>query len=233
MGIYGMSDLHLSLSIDKPMDIFGENWKNYMELIEENWRKTISDDDYVIIPGDISWATYLEQAYKDFMFIESLPGKKIISKGNHDYWWTTSNKLHEYLKKNNFSTISFMHNNSFNCNDFFICGTRGWKDPDDEGFNSDDKKIYMRELERLKLSLDSIQNNKSKKIIVALHYPPYNFKKKSSKFIEIMKNYNVTICVYGHLHSFANYNISNEEIDGIEFKLISSDYLNFIPLKLV
>ncbi|WP_027622549.1 metallophosphoesterase [Acetivibrio clariflavus] len=233
MSIFAISDLHLALSIDKPMDIFGERWYNYMERLKQNWIKVVKDEDYIIIPGDISWATYLEQAYEDFNFIQSLPGKKIISKGNHDYWWTTLSKLNKFLDANNFKTISFMHNNSYNIEGTTFCGTRGWKCPGDDEFSKEDEKIYERELQRLELSLkSSCIGTAAENIIVAMHYPPFNAKKEPSEFVEIMRKYNVRRCIYGHLHGAGFKSAVVGEFDGIEFNLVSADFLNFEPLKL-
>lgn len=232
MSLYAISDLHLALSVDKPMDIFGDRWKNYMEKIKTLWEQTVSCDDYVVLPGDISWATYLEQAYNDFSFIDNLPGRKIISKGNHDYWWTTMNKLQKFLNDNGFTTINFMHNNSFMLNGAVLCGTRGWKCPGDTDFSCEDQKIFNRELQRLELSLKSVQNENNENIIVALHYPPFDPKGQPSEFVEIMRKYNVKICLYGHLHGESFRNAVCGQIMGIDFKLISADYLNFRPIKI-
>ena len=232
MAIYAISDLHLAKSINKPMDVFGSRWSNYMEKIEQMWRDTVEEGDYVIVPGDISWATYLEQAFEDFSLIESLPGKKIISKGNHDYWWTTHSKLEQFLSGNNFATISFMHNNSFKMGKILLCGTRGWKCPGDDNFSAEDRKIYNRELQRLEISLKSVDNVYNDDIIVALHYPPFNSRKEPSEFVEIMGKYKVKMCIYGHLHGEGFRNAVEGEYSEIQFKLVSSDYLNFKPLKL-
>ncbi len=231
MSIYAISDLHLAISIDKPMDIFGGRWMNYMEKLKENWMNTVGENDYVIIPGDISWATYLEQAIKDFRFIESLPGKKIISKGNHDYWWTTKSKLDEFLNMNLLKSISFMHNNSFIIENYILCGTRGWKCPGEDSFNAEDRKIYNRELQRLELSLKSIKE-RDKEIIVAMHYPPFNTKDDYSQMIQIMKDYNVGTCLFGHLHGESAKNVFSGVRNGIEFKIISADLLGFSPIKI-
>ena len=232
MSIFAISDLHLALSIDKPMDIFGDRWSNYMEKLKILWEETVTKEDTVIIPGDISWATYLEQAIEDFKFIESLPGSKIISKGNHDYWWTTSNKLNKFLVSNKFSTIAFMHNNSFKIGDIVLCGTRGWKCQGDDNFSAEDKKIYNRELQRLELSLKTSGCNEVESIIVALHYPPFNSKGESSDFIDIMCKYKVKVCIYGHLHGDSVKNAVIGKVEGIDFKLVSADNLNFYPIKL-
>jgi len=233
MSIYAISDLHLAFSVDKPMDVFGERWHGYMEKIRALWNQTIAGDDHVIIPGDISWATYLEQAYDDFAFIESLPGNKIISKGNHDYWWTTLNKLQKFLLDNSFSSISFMHNNSFVVENTAICGTRGWKCPGDADFSTEDRKIYNRELQRLELSLkDAAKKTGDVRILAAMHYPPFNARKEPSDFVDIMKQYNVKLCIYGHLHGESFHNAVEGEISGMDFRFVSADYLNFKPLKL-
>ncbi len=232
MALYAISDLHLALSVDKPMDVFGEKWDNYMQRLEYNWRNTIGAEDYVIIPGDISWATYLEQAVQDFKFIEALPGKKIISKGNHDYWWTTHKKLERFLDENKFSTIHFMHNNSFEVGNISICGTRGWICPGDEGFGEEDGKIYKRELQRLELSLKSTSASDTDIIIAAMHYPPFNSKKEPTEFVEIMGRYNVKLCIYGHLHGTAFKNAVTGKIEGMDFKFISADFIGFKPVAL-
>ncbi len=159
MSLYAISDLHLAMSIEKPMDVFGARWANYMDKLKENWNSIVSDEDYVIVPGDISWATYLEQAVDDFKFIHELPGKKIISKGNHDYWWTTKSKLDKFINDNGFTSISFMHNNSYLIGRAAVCGTRGWETPGEIGFSSEDSKIYQRELQRLELSLKNAIGN--------------------------------------------------------------------------
>lgn len=233
MSIFAISDLHLALSIDKPMDIFGERWYNYMERLKKNWIEVVKDEDFVIMPGDISWATYLEQAYEDFEFIEKLPGRKIISKGNHDYWWTTLSKLNKFLDANNFKSISFMHNNSFSIEGITFCGTRGWKCPGDDDFDREDEKIFERELQRLELSLkSSCDKAEGDKIIVAMHYPPFNANREPSKFVEIMRKYNVQRCLYGHLHGGGFKSAVLGNVDGIEFNLVSADFLNFEPLRL-
>jgi len=230
MRIHAISDLHLALSVDKPMDIFGERWSNYMERLHAEWNSVVSDEDYVIIPGDISWATYLDEAVADFKFIEELPGKKIISKGNHDYWWTTANKLSNFKQQYNFRSIDFMHNNSYDLGEILLCGTRGWQCPGDEGFEAEDNKIYQRELQRLELSLKSAPKGTYSDIYVSLHYPPFNSQRQPSGFVDIMKKYGVRKCIYGHLHGYSFKNAVQGEYEGIEFSLVSADYLNFKPI---
>jgi predicted phosphohydrolase len=233
MAIFAISDPHLALSVDKPMDIFGARWANYMEKLETRWRESVGSQDTVIMPGDISWATYLEDACADFRFIDSLPGHKIISKGNHDYWWTTASKLDAFIMNKCFTTISFLHNNSFRIGNTVICGTRGWSIPGDDGFSQEDRKIYIRELNRLELSLKSADVGEGDRLIAAMHFPVCNSKGVFSDFLDIMKRYGVNICIYGHLHSESLLTAFEGIKDGIEFRLVSADHLKFEPLRLV
>lgn len=232
MAIYAISDLHLSIGINKPMDIFGSRWTNYMDRLKTEWESTVGQDDHVIIPGDISWATYLDQAVADFRFINELPGFKYISKGNHDYWWTTLSKLKKFLDVNGFDSISFVHNNSFKIGDTVICGTRGWILPGSEDFGAEDEKFYERELIRLELSLKSAAAQGGERILAALHYPPFNQKAEVSGFIEAMSRYGVNTCIYGHLHGDSFKKAVEGEVEGISFRLVSADYLYFKPIKL-
>ncbi len=223
MEIFAISDLHLPIGVKKPMDIFGKKWDNYVERIKENWEETIKDEDFVIIPGDISWATYLDEAKEDFKFIQSLPGTKIISKGNHDYWWETLSKLEKYKNENGFDSINFLHNTSFMVGTMGICASRGWITPEDKDFKAEDEKIYLRELLRMELSIKDALKKGAEDIIVAMHYPPLG------EFLNLAEKYKVKKVVYGHLHSekMGNYN----EISPIT-KLVSCDYLSFFPEKI-
>jgi len=236
MAIFAISDLHLALGVEKPMDVFGDRWTNYMERLEALWRNTVSMNDFVIIPGDISWATYLEQSYKDFKFIDALPGKKIILKGNHDYWWTTLRKLEAFVEENRFTSIKFLHNNCYNVEHITLCGTRGWKCPGDNDFGEEDEKIYKRELQRLQLSLRcaaEINNNISPgNIVVAMHYMPFNLKGEPSGFVDLMEKHNVRICLYGHLHAEGIKNAVEGRVGEIEYQLISADHLEFEPMRI-
>lgn len=230
MAIYAISDLHLSLSTNKPMDVFGSGWTDYVERLKSEWQRIVTQEDTIILPGDISWAMYIEETEKDFGFIEELPGKKLISKGNHDYWWTTMNKMEKYVESREFKTISFLHNNSYSVGNTVLCGARGWKCPGDDGFSQEDRKIYNRELQRLELSLKNADSDKN--IIAALHYPPFNSKKEPSEFVEIMQRYKVKTCIYGHLHGEGFKNAFCGEYKGINFYLVSADFLKFQPLKI-
>lgn len=234
MALYAISDLHLAQSIDKPMDVFGSNWENYMTKIRSNWLEKVKDDDFIIMPGDLSWATYLEQSYKDFEYLNELPGIKIISKGNHDYWWSTVNKLNKFIKENSFDKIIFLHNNCVMYKQTAICGTRGWDCPTLDSASEEDEKIYKRELQRLELSIISCLSHKPAEIIAALHYPPVNrYKDMNSGFIDIFKKYQITKCIYGHLHADSQKNALVGQHEGIDFYLVASDYLDFSPIKLL
>ena len=235
MSIYAIGDLHLSLNKEKPMDIFGGNWKNHEQKIKENWKNTVQDNDLVILPGDFSWEMHLKDMYNDFAYLNDLPGKKILLKGNHDYWWTTLAKMREFLQENKFENIDFVYNNSYLFEDKIIAGTRGWALNDTE--NSD--KMNHREEERLKLSLQSgVDNFGDKEIICIMHYPPIIEENKNdannqsknlkvSNYVQIMKEYNVKTCLYGHLHGESHKEAFEGIIEGINFKLVSSDYLDF------
>ena len=224
--IYTIADLHLPLGIDKPMDIFGSRWENYVQRLYDNWQSLITDDDTVVIPGDFSWATYLEQAERDFDFLDSLNGRKIILKGNHDYWWTTMSKLNKFIEDKGYKNISFLHNNSYEVDGISICGTRGWIYPGFTGYGIEDERYFMREVQRLEMSL---KNAKTDDIYVFTHYPPTSLSGAKNDFTQMMKNYGVKKCFYGHLHGQSHMNRIPEKVDGIEYHLISADYLKFTP----
>lgn len=224
MALFSISDLHLSFGTDKPMDVFGERWENYEKRLMENWNNAVSADDVVIVNGDNSWAMYLNDTYKDFDFINKLNGTKLISKGNHDYWWTTMKKHEKWCDENGFDTIRFLHNNYYMYKDVAICGTRGWQLT---SRNDEDMKVYNREKERLVLSLKLAVAKNPSQIIVALHYPP------DSEFKKIMEEYNVKICLFGHLHAAGFRDYSDYDENGISYRLVSCDYLQFKPYKIM
>lgn len=228
MAIYALADLHLSFGTDKPMDVFGEKWENYTQKIQDNWQRIVSDDDLVIIPGDVSWATYIEDAYEDFKFINNLPGKKVIIKGNHDYWWTTLKKMEEFLGNNHFDSIKILNNTAIAFENAAICGTRGWSVQ--ENNDEFDEKIIDRERKRLILTLEEGVKLKKERLIVGIHYPPFDRHGEENGFLEIMRNYNVDLCVYGHLHSYAHKNAVEGDIDGISLKLVAADFVDFMPV---
>ena len=225
MAIFAISDLHLSFKVNKPMNIFGTRWENHTEILKQNWNNLITDDDIVLMPGDSSWGTYLNECLEDFKFIESLPGRKIITKGNHDYWWETISKLNRFLLDNNIKTINFLHNSYIMYENIAICGTKGYPD---NLTKADDERLYLRELSRLRLSLEKASKESPEKIIVMLHYPP----DVKSDFSKVMEEFQTDICVYGHLHDKATANGFQGEHGNILYKLVSCDYLKFNPIKL-
>ena len=233
MSIYTIGDLHLSFSQNKPMNIFGDNWNGHADKIRKNWMEKVNKEDFVVLPGDFSWAMYLKDTYKDFEYLEKLPGNKILLKGNHDYWRSGLSKMNEYLKENNFNNINFLYNNSYLVEDTIISGTRGWNLTDSE----DNEKMLNRECIRLKLSLEDGINKfgRNKEIIVFMHYPPISKAGISNgytkKYISIMKEYGVKKCYYGHLHGTSHSEAIEGNVDGIEFYLVSSDYLDFDLVK--
>lgn len=234
MSIYVIADLHLSFKEPKPMHIFGNNWTDHPEKIRKNWLEKVKEEDLVVLPGDFSWAMHLEDTYEDFKYLNSLPGKKLLLKGNHDYWWTTLKKMREFLKKNNFSNIDFIYNNSYMYENTILTGTRGWAVLDSD--NS--KKMIKREDIRLKLAIEEgiKEYGTDKEIIVFMHYPPITKNKilseEEMKFIELMKKYNVKRCYYGHLHGNSIYDAVEGKIQGIELKLVSADRLDFKLIKI-
>ena len=224
--IFAISDLHLGFSCSKPMNIFGTRWDNHEEKIFTNWQKTVKDDDVVLIAGDISWETYVSNAKADFDFIDKLNGTKIITKGNHDYWWETLSKLNKFLDENNFSTIKFLHNTNVVFGDICVTGTKGY--PETEGIPTaeDEKKKYLREILRLKNAVAEAKKTGAKKTIVMLHYPPGT----DSEFARILKEAGVDYCIYGHLHGTIYGAVTNANVDGVEYRLTSCDYLKFHPI---
>ena len=188
MALYAIADLHLPLGIEKPMDIFGKNWENYVERLKESWQKTVSDGDTVVLAGDFSWATYLEESKKDFEFLNGLCGRKIMLKGNHDYWWSTINKMQNFLEENGFSNIEFLQNNSFEYRDISICGSRGWIMPQLKSAD-EDKKIYARELIRMELSLKSAKYPEN--IIAFTHFPTVMRDFRKNEMTELLSKYGV------------------------------------------
>ena len=227
MAVFALSDLHLSFQTEKPMDIFGTLWENYVEKIKINWEEFVSDNDIVLIPGDISWATYLEQAKEDFSFIGNLPGIKYISKGNHDYWWETVTKMNGFLKEQGLdNSIKFVYNSAFEAEKYAVCATKGFERETEE-------RIKARELIRLENSLKAGTELKKDALVAMLHYPPF-FKNGEiiPEIMELLKKYNADICIYGHIHNKNHMCPKETSIDGIEFKLVSCDQVDFKPVPL-
>lgn len=229
MALYTISDLHLGFNVEKPMDIFGDKWKNHSEKIRENWINKITDEDMVLIAGDISWSLKEQDSKYDLDWINELPGKKIISKGNHDYWWGSISKLNAM-----YENTKFLQNNFYVYEDYAICGTRGWMCPAGDKYTTKDEKIYNREQIRLRLSLEAAKKKGFEKIIVMLHYPPTNEKFEESEFTKIIKEYAVEKVIYGHLHGPVLLgNVLNGYLDGIEYILSSADYIDFNPRRIL
>lgn len=236
MSIYAIGDLHLSFAEDKPMDVFGENWTNHEEKIKENWVKNVKQNDYVILPGDFSWAMHLKDAVPDFEYLNGLPGNKILIKGNHDYWWETVTKMDNFLAEKNIKDIHFLNCTAFEHEKNIIVGTKGYN----FGEIEKNEKLRNREFIRLSLSIKYAKENfdyDNSKIICALHYPPItkNIVKanQSNEFIDLLRENNIHKCIYAHLHGRSFLNAFNGTYKGIEFDLVSSDFLNFNIFKVV
>lgn len=229
MRVYALSDLHLSFQTDKPMNVFGEKWEDYEEKVKNNWNRTVTDNDVVIIAGDISWAMQIADTQKDFEFISTLNGIKIIVRGNHDYWWKSISGVREILPPRTYA----LQNDAIKIDDKIFCGTRGWMVPE-EGckLSESDQKIYNRELIRLEMALTKAkqQQTKGEEIICILHYPPFNSSLNCNEFTNLIESYGVSKVVYGHLHGKTKYSKFNVEINGVKYFLSSCDKTNFEPI---
>lgn len=226
MSLFAIADLHLSLGTDKPMDIFN-GWNDYTKRLENNWRAIVSENDTVVIAGDISWAMKLEDSKKDFDFINNLPGKKIILKGNHDYWWETRSKIDRFLDQNQFNTISILHNCAYKVDNFAICGSRGWFY---DSKTREDKKILAREVGRLQTSIDSAKKLNLEPVVF-LHYPPIYNSIECKEIMDVLINNGIKKCYFGHIHGKDAYKkVLTGVYKDIYFNLISCDYLSFTPL---
>lgn len=237
MSLFSISDLHLSLASPKPMDVFGRRWADHTERLEKNWRAVVKETDTVVLPGDISWAMKLEEAEADLTFIDSLPGHKLIGKGNHDYWWTTLSKMESALKRWDLHSISFLHNNAYAAEEHIICGSRGWFV--DEALhgravtnNADFDKLSARETLRLRASLGAGRAMRDVygelPYLVYLHFPPVFGDTVCRPIIELLHEFGVRRCFYGHLHG--NYTLPRRSFfEDIELTIIAADHLEFVP----
>lgn len=235
MSIFAIADLHLSLGTDKPMHIFGASWANHEERIRESWTDMIGEKDTVIIPGDISWGMTMEEALPDLEFLDALPGRKILSKGNHDYWWGTMGKVENFAAEHGLTTLSFMKNNAYLIEGSAICGSRGWLLPSDPEFKSADGTVYLREAARLERSLEAgsaLLEGEEGPLIAVLHYPPILKSQHSSAFTDVLEKYGVKICIYGHLHGRGHQKAFEGIKNGVEYRLAAGDYISFKPLRL-
>ena len=224
MALYAIGDLHLCLGAEKPMDIFGGAWVDYMQKLK-NGMSVIQPEDTLVLLGDLSWALDLEHAKADFSWINEIPGRKIILKGNHDYWWSTATKFYQFCNENHFSNMHILHNNCYEYEDVAICGTRGWFFEEDRS-GVHDEKVFKRELMRLEESLKAAGE---KRKLVFLHYPPRYKGYVCQEILDLLDKYQVRQCYYGHLHG-ASHGLAQEGLwDGIEYKLLSADRMNFQP----
>ena len=230
--LFAIADLHLATDpsiADKSMDMFGGSWVNHAERLRSIWLRLVEPEDVVFIPGDISWALKLEEAVADLRWIDQLPGTKVLLRGNHDLWWSSMKKM-----RGLFESVKFIRNDSIEFQDYVLCGTRGWVCPGDPAYTeSEDRKIYEREILRLEMSLKSASEC-GKQIIAATHYPPMNKDRQPSGFTELYAKYGVKTALFGHLHGESAFRIAPEgEIDGISYRLVSLDKLQAAPLKIL
>ena len=228
MALYAIGDLHLSLSAEKPMDVFGGKWLGYMDKLREGM-SVIGPEDTTVLLGDLSWALNLEGAVKDFAWIDQIPGKKIILKGNHDYWWSTAAKFYKFCQENGFENQWILNNNHYEYDSWAICGTRGWFFEEDRG-GAHDEKVFRRELIRLESSLKSAGDQNK---MVFLHYPPRYRGYECREIIELLERYEVRRCFYGHLHSESHKLAIEGQWGGVEYRLVSADYIGFKPVTVI
>lgn len=224
MKVFAISDLHLSINNPKPMDIFGPVWDNYLTEIENNWNEIVSDDDIVLIPGDISWAMKFEEAKIDLDYICKLKGHKVIIKGNHDYWWSSISEIRNYLYNNTYA----LQNDAVKIGDVVICGSRGWSVLEENEKTPQDEKIYRRELIRMELSLKSMEAKREEgdKVIVMTHFPPFNYNMDDNAMLQLFENYGVNAVVFGHLHRYDKKQKLLFNKNNINYFLTSCDLTN-------
>lgn len=228
MALYAIGDLHLCLGAPKPMDVFGGAWTGYMEKLKEGM-SVIGPEDTTVLLGDLSWALDLPSSKADFAWINEIPGQKIILKGNHDYWWSTAAKFYKFCGENGFSDMFILNNNCYEYEDWAICGTRGWFF-EEERSGQHDEKVFKRELIRLEASLKAAGE---KRKLVFLHYPPRYKGYECREILDLLDKYEVRRCFYGHLHG-GSHKLAMEGIwDGVEFRLVAADYINFQPFKVI
>lgn len=227
MSVFAIADLHLSLGSEKPMDVF-KGWENYVEKIERYWRALIGPSDTVVIAGDISWGMSLQESLTDFRFLHELPGQKLLLKGNHDYWFTTKKKMDAFFEENGLDTLHILHNNCYQVEGAFLCGTRGWLT---EATSEEDIKVLNREAARLEFSIQSAKGEGER--IVFLHYPPVYGESVSEPMFQMLKKYGIKRCYFGHIHGAGARYVKEGLWDSVELRLISCDHMGFIPLKIL
>lgn len=223
MNIYAISDLHLSGASPKPMHIFGENWENHWDKIKTDWHGKVTPDDLVLIPGDLSWAMHAEDAKSDIDAVCEMPGRKVILRGNHDYWWGAVSRVRAML----FNETYAIQNDSVVFGNVCVAGTRGWICSNDKNASPEDEKIYLRELGRMRLSLESAKKKDARETIVMMHYPPFNENKDKSGFTDLFFEFGIQTVIYGHLHDAAAKRSFNGELNGVFYSNVSCDFLDF------
>ena len=233
MSLYVIGDLHLCFSDpSKTMSVFA-GWDDYQQRIERSWLDTVKPEDTIVLAGDISWGMSLQQAEPDFRFINDLPGRKIILKGNHDYWWATLNKMEGFFAENGFDTLHILHNNHYEYEGFGICGTRGWVNGTDGGKDVQDEKVLKREVQRLETSIKSALDA-GLEPIVFMHYPPIFASNFNYDILEVLYRYKIKSCYYGHIHGRSAHALCvTNTYDDIDFHLIAGDYVQFVPEKVM
>ena len=228
MIVHALADPHLGRAVDKPMDIFGAKWKKHDERLAENWRRVVGDDDWVLLPGDISWGMRLDEALVDLEFLDALPGRKVLLKGNHDYWWTSRRKVEAVLP----STMRLLQNDTVDLGEGVgVAGSRGWTPPNAPRAGEQDEKIYRREVQRLELSLDAARG-RFETLICMIHYPPIYAGLGETEFVPLMKAAGVDICLYGHLHGADHKYAVQGEHDGIHYYFVAADAIDFTPVRI-
>lgn len=228
MAVFAIGDLHLSLNGEKPMDRFGEVWKQHPEKIREGFA-AVGPDDLTVLAGDLSWAMNMQAARPDFAFVQDLPGKKLILKGNHDYWWGTAAKAYRFFQECGFDSLEILHNNAYFYGDWALCGTRGWFYEEERG-TEHDRKLIEREVQRLERSL---QAGGDREKIVFLHYPPVFQNYRCEEILQLLQAYRVQRCYYGHIHGRGCPLAFNGRVGCTEFQLISADWLRFVPVQVL
>ena len=228
MSLFVIGDTHLALGSDKPMDVFGGRWSNYLEKLKEGFAACVHPGDVTVLCGDLSWGMDLEEAREDFRFLHAMPGRKVIVKGNHDYWWTTRAKMLHFFADNGFDSLEILHNCCIPYEDLALCGTRGWFYEEERG-EGHDRKILNRELGRLEASLKAAGEREK---LCFLHYPPKLMGYECQEIVDMLCSYGVRRCWYGHLHSAGRARAFEGEYRGIRFSLISADHLSFFPKKI-
>ncbi len=255
MSIFVISDLHLSFACEKPMAVFGPVWENYEERLEQQWRSLVGAEDVVVMPGDLSWAMTEQEVLPDLLFVNELPGKKILLKGNHEYWWSTVSKLAQLKEREGLDSLTFLHNDAILLPEYSVAvsGTRGWKCPVEEEYTDEDEKLYRREGLRLEASLKKgrmlLDQHGGGELLAFLHYPPFNRKREGSIYTALLGKYGVRRCFYGHLHGTAQRYAINGRLSWenmlsseaplpsapapVEYRLVSADFLHFQPIRIL